>query len=149
MDELFLYDEDQATNRYDVVLGHSQGAILMSALLALHKELRQRDCRFILNGVALPNPHKDTLESLKEARAGSPGPEVLFVMGKADKINPIESARAVHDAFRVANFETQIVTHEGGHSVPFGNNDDSLRALEEIADWILSRKWLIRLARLW
>mmetsp|Transcript_12609 Transcript_12609/g.29789 ORF Transcript_12609/g.29789 Transcript_12609/m.29789 type:complete len:277 (-) Transcript_12609:302-1132(-) len=139
MNELFLDSDVRATKRYDVVLGHSQGAILTSALLTLHKELRQRDCRFILNGVALPNPHKDSLESLKEARTDSSGPEVLFVMGKADKINPIESARAVHDAFQVANFDTQVVTHEGGHSVPFGKDDDSLRALEEIADWMLKK----------
>ena len=138
MDELFPNSNDRATTRYDVVLGHSQGAILTSALLSLHKELRRQDLRFILNGVALPNPYKDSLESLKEGRSESSGPEVLFVMGKADKINPIESARVVHDAFQLANFDTNVVIHDGGHSVPFGKNEDSLRALEEIADWILT-----------
>ncbi len=62
-------------NNYDIVLGHSQGAILLSALLARNEVLRYiPDCKqtsnmkvpmaYILNGAAWPNPYDEQLLAL-------------------------------------------------------------------------------------
>ena len=60
-----------------------------------------------------------------------------FIMGKEDNINPIESALQVHSAYQNANFNVSIVNHDRGHSVPVGKDEDAVRALEEIVDWIV------------
>ena len=125
---------------YDIVLGHSQGAILTAALLSMHDKLRSSSTSpkgFILNGVAWPNPYSDNMRSLATLMQKQSRPSILFVMGEADTINPIESACQVSDAFRVAGCDVSMVKHNGGHSVPYSSDDDSQRALSDVVDWIV------------
>lgn len=127
---------------YDVILGHSQGAILLAALLATENRFLEPSSAvplgYMLNGVAWPNPFDQYLGSLAQKIDGSPTelPKILFVMGGRDKINPIESATKVFDAYSTAGFDASIVNHDGGHSVPMGQDEDSQRALEDMVDWL-------------
>lgn len=130
---------------FDIVLGHSQGAILTAALLSIHDKLRsgsEGPLGYILNGVAWPNPYDNKLRSLadqarRSEEESSSSPRMLFVMGEMDNVNPIESAMQVHGAYDAARFNVSIVSHGGGHSVPIGRDEDSARALEEVANWII------------
>ncbi len=138
-------DQDTiATCNFDIILGHSQGAILTAALLSIHEKLRSKSngpTGYILNGVAWPNPYSNSLKCLANQRLetinDSSAPRILFTMGENDNINPIESAMQVHDTYQKAQFNVSIVNHDGGHSVPVGRDNDSVRALEEVADWIV------------
>jgi predicted esterase len=148
---------DKVSNS-DIIFGHSQGAILTAALLSIHDKLwktpaisssTDRPMGYILNGVAWPNPYKDSLKSLATQQQQQQNsetnnssnvsslPRMLFIMGKEDNINPIESAMQVHDAYQKANFNVSIVNHDRGHSVPVGKDEDSVRALNEIVNWIV------------
>ncbi|KAL9189230.1 hypothetical protein ACHAXT_011720 [Thalassiosira profunda] len=136
-----LYPDDTAC-AFDIILGHSQGAILTAALLSIKPELQSTSnapLGYILNGVAWPNPYQSNLTSLAQQKSDDSGkvPRLAFVMGKNDSINPIESAMQVHEAYGRAAFDVSIVHHEGGHSVPLGRDEDSVRALEELVDWIM------------
>eukprot|EP00984_Skeletonema_dohrnii_P021183 scaffold10511_cov146-Skeletonema_dohrnii-CCMP3373.AAC.1 len=125
---------------YDLILGHSQGAILLSALLATNIDLQRSNCSYILNGAAWPNPYGKALTSLPVQQSQhemKKDTQMLFVMGKSDNINPIESAKQVHDCYQAAGLDVSIVYHEGGHSVPIGGDVDSERALEDVCDFIL------------
>lgn len=125
---------------YDLILGHSQGAILLSSLLATNFNMQRSECSYILNGVAWPNPFNNALTLLSEQEVPEMNDtQMLFVMGRNDNINPIESAKEVHDAYQRAGLGVSIVYHNGGHSVPLGNGGDldSKRALEDICDFIL------------
>ena len=142
---------------YDIILGHSQGAILTSAILSMHERLWHAagvdgPYGYILNGCAWPNPYGCSLSSMSDGRISairddddddgddpsySSLPSVLFVVGNEDVINPIDSAMRVHDAYRDAKFDVSIVEHDGGHSVPMGKDGDSERALGEVVDWIV------------
>jgi hypothetical protein len=155
MDAIFPESNDDIDSaargsRYDIVFGHSQGAILMSALLSIRGRLWNTappggGARgYVLNGCAWPNPFGDSLSRVADGRisdiideAPSVPPRILFVMGKYDGVNPVESAMRVHDAYRAAGFDVSIVEHDGGHSVPAGKDEDSARALEEVVDWIV------------
>ena len=128
-------------HKSDIIFGHSQGAILTAALLSKHDTLwntalGNNPMGYILNGVAWPNPYSEELKSLatQEINNSKSLPRMLFVMGKEDNINPIESAMQVHDVYKQGNFDVSIVNHDRGHSVP---DDNSIRALEEICDWII------------
>ena len=131
---------------YDIVFGHSQGAILTAALLSIHSKLwtgTNAPKGFIFNGVAWPNPYKSNMQALstivpQEQTNKSNLPQVLFIMGKLDDINPIESAQRVSGAFENAGLPISIIEHDGGHSVPYKSDDDSLRALDEVVDWIMT-----------
>lgn len=135
--------EPDTRRKADIILGHSQGAILTAALLSIHKSLwepsNSRPLGYILNGGAWPNPYQNSLMSITQQCPETKDslPRMLFIMGKNDNINPIESAMQVHDVFQKAEFNVSIVDHAGGHSVPRGRDDDSVRALEEVADWIV------------
>lgn len=157
---------------YDIILGHSQGAILTAALLSIYNNellwkssssqcddsegsTRHYPLGYILNGCAWPNPYQNSLSSLtkqqqqqSERKDGDDDDDdsmmmmpqkMLFIMGKNDKINPIESAMQVHDVYKTSQLfdNVSIVHHDGGHSVPIGRDEDSARALEEVADWIM------------
>ena len=138
MDTIF---PTETTCNFDVILGHSQGAILTAALLSTQTRLRDMEhgpLGYILNGVAWPNPLSNSLLSLAQNPvATDPLPKIAFIMGKADIINPIESAVQVYDSYKAAGFDVSIVHHEGGHSVPLGIDIDSIRALNEVVDWII------------
>jgi len=151
MDKIF--SKSTQTANFDIILGHSQGAILLAALLSLHEKLwnaRSGPPGYILNGCAWPNPYCRSLMSIsarKEIGMVDMLPQIAFIMGKEDNINPVESAMKVHDAF-VPGFDVSIVNHGGGHSVPIGDDEDSKRALQEIADWIILNAKRIQLTKL-
>lgn len=140
-----IYVNDKC--KYDIIFGHSQGAILTAALLSLHEKLLNGSTSpsgFIFNGAAWANPYNDSMQGLtglaNEKRFKDKSPKMLFIMGKADDINPIDSATRVSNALNDAGFDVTIVEHDGGHSVPYKNDEDSVRALGEVADWIMSIK---------
>jgi predicted esterase len=125
--------------RYDLILGHSQGAILLSALLATNIDLQRSNCSYILNGAAWPNPYENALTSLSEEQTHElkKDTRMLFVMGKRDNINPIESAKQVYGCYQTAGLDVSIIYHEGGHSLPIGGDLDSERAMGDVCDFIL------------
>jgi predicted esterase len=140
MNTIYLNEEC----KYDIIFGHSQGAILTAALLSLRDKLRfgpTSPSGFIFNGAAWPNPYSDSMQGLSglapEKSFKDKSPKMLFIMGKADDINPIDSATRVSNVFNDTGFDVTIVEHDGGHSVPYNNDADSLRAMGEIVDWIM------------
>lgn len=132
---------DQSSCNHDLILGHSQGAILLSALLATNADLQRSKCSYVLNGAAYPNPYKNALTSFQQQQSQHDNNmldvPMLFVMGRNDNINPIESAKQVHDAYKHAGLDVSIIYHDGGHSVPTGTDGDSKHALDDICDFIL------------
>lgn len=112
-----------------VVLAHSQGAILMSALLGLNRISVHPSLGYILNGVAWPNPYSQQMQTL----AIKDPPRVLFLMGQADRINPPSSAQKVKSSLEQAGFAVSTWKHPGGHSVPT-ESDEAMKALSQ---WIM------------
>jgi predicted esterase len=86
-----------------------------------------------MNGVAMPNPFKEQLESLniKQESTVSP-PRILFVLGENDKINALEIGERVKDAMERAGLDVQVCYHTGGHSVPVQDQT----AVKAISTWI-------------
>lgn len=132
-----------STRRYDVVLGHSQGAILLAALTASSSNatILPRSCNLILNGVAWPNPYGEGLaaaasgeSSFVAGEATTSSSSVLIVAGDRDRINAPDEAGAwrVRDCLQQKGWEVTTIQHPGGHSVPV--HDET--ALEGIVDWI-------------
>jgi predicted esterase len=126
-----VLDAMEEQGPFDAVLGHSQGAILLSALLALGRISTHPPIGYILNGVAVPNPYRRELQSLKVQETVAP--RVLFVLGENDKINPIEIGEDVKASMIQAGLATSTCYHPGGHSVPV--NDEN--ALQQISNWII------------
>lgn len=117
---------------FDLVIGHSQGAILTTALLALNKIPQHPRGGYILNGVAWPNPYTKELEALRMAHDGAAAPRVLMIAGVNDKMNPLEQAMRVRSALEQAGCPLTFVSHQGGHSVPIEKDE----TLESILQWI-------------
>jgi predicted esterase len=117
---------------FDLILGHSQGAIMISALLALGQAPYHPSKGYILNGVAVPNPYTSQLESLKlseEERI----PRILFLMGVKDRINPNETGEQLRDALENAGMSVDTISHPGGHGVPQEKDD----TMKDIVRWIV------------
>ena len=161
---------------YDFIIGHSQGAILLSALLATSssnssssttstsstqtsKEKRNDLFQFksvrgyLLNGCAWPNPYTDQMTTFQyehnhkndskheydEEEEGDKNPhppQILFVIGERDKINPPEGAERVKHALKQGGLKDYLSTcyHPGGHSVPVQNEE----ALNEMSNWFMN-----------
>jgi len=107
-------------------VGHSQGAILLTALLA--QQCIQSQPLYILNGVAWPNPYTAELESLQLDNTF----RILMLCGDRDDMNPPEQAQRVQEALKKAGADVSVIHHPKGHAVP--QNNDILRCIEE---WIL------------
>lgn len=145
-----LVRDTMLSKNYDIVIGHSQGAILLSALFSSKKwtenVLRERNdseiCKLkglVLNGCAWPNPFSSQMETfnsmqikVEQDQNTSYVPKMLFIIGEADKINPPESAEKVRYAFSKGGVDVTSCYHERGHAVPVDNE----KALESIVDWI-------------
>eukprot|EP00913_Durusdinium_trenchii_P011682 g10970.t2 len=100
---------------FDGMLGFSQGAILIAALVALG-ELRPgqplASCRrLVLCGAALPGPFRSELADLRAKPCH--GISALHTIGRQDDINPPEQAREV-----AAAVGGEIFEFEGTHKVP-------------------------------
>mmetsp|Transcript_33864 Transcript_33864/g.73397 ORF Transcript_33864/g.73397 Transcript_33864/m.73397 type:complete len:301 (+) Transcript_33864:140-1042(+) len=124
---------------FDIVLGHSQGAILLSALLCTGtftddqtKQLRL-PIGFIFNGAAVPNPFKERLDVVKFPLEPTSKQESLFIIGKRDAINPPAGAEQVRDSLQRGGLSVETLAHSGGHSVPVRDGE----ALDSITDWII------------
>jgi predicted esterase len=126
-----VLDAMEEQGPFHAVLGHSQGAILISALLALGRISTHPPMGYILNGVAVPNPYRKELESLRIKETVAP--RVLFILGENDKINPIEIGDDVKASMIQAGLATSTCYHPGGHSVPV--NDE--KALQQISKWVI------------
>jgi len=120
---------------FDLVIGHSQGAILLASLLALGKiERHPRRVGYILNGVAWPNPYTQELEALQIMGGDdSVPPRVLVLIGEKDAMNPPEQGERVANALRQAGCDVTTVVHPRGHAVPV-QNDATWNAIQA---WIL------------
>jgi predicted esterase len=154
-------DEEGRGAVVDLVIGHSQGAILTTALLALEKIPTRLSPRlgYILNGVAWPNPFTQQLESLRLIELSPPCPlssssssssssnndasssmnqnRVLILIGRADSINPPQQAFRVKEALHVAGFHVTVIEHDGGHAVPVpSTRHDTHETMRQIMDWI-------------
>ena len=137
--------------QYDFVLGHSQGAILLSALMS-STDLLSRNANndngsmvkigYILNGAAWPNPFTKEMESFQyqprtvanEQHKYLKQPDVLFIVGAEDRINPPHGALRVRDSL-ISGGMTAIQTlhHSGGHAVPVKNKE----ALGEMVKFVM------------
>jgi predicted esterase len=108
---------------FDVVTGHSQGAILLAALLALNAIPQHPRVGYILNGVAWPNPYTAELEALRLEIVPGGGTSikplrVLVLVGERDTINTPDQAYRVIAALEKAGFDVTTLSHAGGHSIP-------------------------------
>jgi predicted esterase len=128
----------EAGNNYDVLLGHSQGAILIASMLA-NKDLTDANTppMIILNGVAWPNPFGHQLKELKFSHSNGvkcTKVRVLLIMGECDQINPIQGAVQVRDCLQNSGFEVSTIVHSGGHSLPTKNE----MVAKSIINWMMS-----------
>lgn len=128
-------DTLQQQGPFDLILGHSQGAILLSALLALKRIPSHPKMGYILNGVAVPNPFKSELEQLQILPGGENDivPRVLFIVGENDRINPKTTAETVKTCMERAGLQVSACYHPRGHSVPV----EDANVLRVLADWVL------------
>ena len=153
-----------SSSSFDVLVGHSQGAILLTALLALGRldttatatdtDTDPRPQRIILNGVAWPNPfgqqllqaaasNRSSVSSSSSSSSSKAPPieqqqqkhDILLIIGKKDRINPPEQARRVQHALEQAGHVVQVLEHGGGHSLP--QDAASMQAIEQ---WLFSSK---------
>lgn len=122
------------TGGFDVVLGHSQGAILVGALLALKRTPYHPPGGYIMNGVSFPNPYSQNLESLKDD-SDEDSSRILFLLGKRDKIAPNATGEKLRDLLGQGGFDVSSCYHEGGHGFPEEDVDD--QSMKAIVDWIL------------
>ena len=124
---------------FDVVLGHSQGAILVGALLALKRTPYHPPGGYIMNGVSFPNPYSQNLESLKDddeyfadQESGKVSPRILFLLGKRDKIAPNATGEKLRDMLQQGGCDITSCYHEGGHGFPEeGVDTETMKAITE------------------
>jgi predicted esterase len=130
-----------AQNEYDVVLGHSQGAILIASLLVLKRTPYHPKLGYIFNGVAFPNPFTANIESLtvkdhNDDNNNNHIPNILFILGRQDKITPNSSGEQLRERLSKAGFQVDSCYHDGGHGPPQLNDPSTLI---EIVRWIQQR----------
>ena len=112
----FLRDYHKAHGPFDVVWGHSQGAILIAAMLAtpMLDEIFSPMTKCILNGAAWPAPFNDALNDASPSLRSS-----LHCVGATDTVNPPDHA------LRIAKiFSGDVFQHPGGHVIP--DDDDAI-----------------------
>jgi predicted esterase len=127
--EAYQQQQQQQEQQFDVILAHSQGAILTTAMLALGKFPYDPPKGYVLNGVAWPNPCAEQLQALRcTAR-------VLLVTGQKDRINPPESQEKVQVALKQAGAQVDQIVHSGGHNIPMARED---LAVGKILEWIMN-----------
>eukprot|EP00521_Asterionellopsis_glacialis_P007638 CAMPEP_0195288962 /NCGR_PEP_ID=MMETSP0707-20130614/5425_1 /TAXON_ID=33640 /ORGANISM="Asterionellopsis glacialis, Strain CCMP134" /LENGTH=239 /DNA_ID=CAMNT_0040348907 /DNA_START=277 /DNA_END=993 /DNA_ORIENTATION=+ len=117
----------------DLILAHSQGAILISAMLALGRISKHPRLGYVLNGVAWPKPFERELRGLKLRKNGKEciGPQMLLIIGSKDETSPPDSAERVKKAFEKAGFRVSSCTHPGGNAIPIDNEV----VKQELVEW--------------
>jgi predicted esterase len=131
--------KEWSNQRYDIILGHSQGAILIASLLALQRQPYHPRIGYIMNGVSFPNPYKHSIESLGEEeeqqQTTKAPPKILFIFGKRDKITPNSSGEQLRDGLSKGGlFDVTSCYHDGGHGFP--DDDDDNKSMTIITNWI-------------
>eukprot|EP00439_Symbiodinium_sp_Y106_P031562 s76_g3.t2 len=112
----FIRETWASQGPFDGILGFSQGAILVAALVALgdfRKGGALASCRcLILAGAAVPGPFQRQIADL--AGSGDRGDfRALHTIGRSDTMNPPEGA---HEVARAVGGE--VYQFDGGHEVP-------------------------------
>ena len=106
----------------DLLLGHSQGAMLASVLLARAATLQSHmhPQASILSGAAVPAPASSLLEAAGKTNFFKQSCLSLHCIGARDDINPPPLAR------KLATYQqAHIYEHGGGHIMPMG--EEALR----------------------
>jgi predicted esterase len=150
-----LVEEALRHKDYHFILGHSQGAILLSALIACDswtktvfgEKQKHHPIGYILNGCAWPNPYKNQLESYQYSSSNdtnitvgnSHKPTIFFIIGEKDNVNPPEGAELVRNALMKGGLEAKSCYHAGGHAVPVKDE----KAVEEMVHWIAEQAAVI------
>lgn len=131
---------------YDIIFGHSQGAILLTALLALDAIAEHPTIGYIFNGVAWPNPYSLELESVQLRSKNDQAIRILILIGERDRINPPEQAYRVLSAMRNAGCDVTVIVHPNGHSIPIefamDSNDRSDDNTAAITTWEAIQRWI-------
>ena len=123
---------------FDIVLGHSQGAILVGALLALKRTPYHPPGGYIMNGVSFPNPYFEELEALNQDGnhgGGDDLPRILFLLGKRDQIAPNATGEKLRGMLERGGFDITSCYHDGGHGFP--DEDVEEQTMKTIAEWII------------
>lgn len=121
--------------KFDLVLGHSQGAILVGALLALKRTPYHPPGGYVMNGVSFPNPYAEELESLDLDDDGNGAPRILFLLGKRDQIAPNPTGEKLRDLLKKGGFDVTSCYHERGHGFP--EEDVGSKTMKTISEWIV------------
>lgn len=107
---------------FDVVVGHSQGAMLAAILLARGRLGHGPYCGAgVLSGAAWPLPFADLIEAFP-AGAG-PAPRTLHSLSEVDTVNPPAQALQLAEAMG-----GQVLRHTLGHVIP-GKDPQAAAAL--------------------
>jgi len=127
-------NQELSRKKYHFILGHSQGSILLSALMTSNS-WKGKPIGYILNGCAWPNPFSSDLKEFKfDKGIYDIEPKVLFVIGDRDKINPPEGAIRVREALMKGGMShVATCNHPGGHSVPVSHTE----SLTQMTDWVI------------
>ena len=110
-----------ARTKPEVVVGHSQGAILIASVLSAcgHEAFSNVGVKLIiLNGVAYPSPYPF---GRGVGGAGRGGLKILVIVGLNDTMNPPEQAAKTVQGLRESGFEVDVVQHGGTHALPTDN----------------------------
>mmetsp|Transcript_20753 Transcript_20753/g.40340 ORF Transcript_20753/g.40340 Transcript_20753/m.40340 type:complete len:245 (+) Transcript_20753:118-852(+) len=119
IDESFKLIEDHWTKQgpYDCILGHSQGAIILSVILA-KASLEGYSVKppfGILCGAAWPKPFESLLERMGAEGTGKYEFQTLHSYSPKDSINPPEHAQKIQS---LCGASASAFSHDGGHIVP-------------------------------
>jgi len=106
---------------FDVILGHSQGAILSSIYLAT--SIANGDDKLprgaILSGAAWASPYNSLLEGIESRTPLDQRSElhIIHTTSKRDKVNPYHMAIRLASVFSSVGVN-EVVEHEHGHILP-------------------------------
>lgn len=101
---------------FDIIYGHSQGAILTTTLLALHRIPVHPKRGYVLNGCAWPNPYAEQMHSLSFQEGDNPN--FLLVTGLKDNINAPDTQEQVKASLLTAGAQISQTFHPAGHNIP-------------------------------
>jgi len=116
---------------FDCIYGHSKGAILIAALLALERIPDHPTRGYVLNGCAWPNPYSDELKSLKFPPQQAPN--LLFITGLKDDINAPDTQAQVKESLEAAGARVSQIFHSGGHNIPIRQSE----TLTSVIEWMV------------
>lgn len=132
-----VLDAIQNQGPFDIIYGHSQGAILVTALLALDRILVHPKGGYVLNGVAWPNPFSKQMESLQFSNNNNCAkPNVLLITGLKDKINAPNTQAKVKKSLVDAGAQVSQIVHPAGHNIPMQKGE----TLSGVIEWMVTQQ---------